>query len=63
MLQKGESQLLVKQSTDKGRFNVKYLEEGIYTITTTKIGYKTEIMQLTVSNTELNELAVWMVRI
>lgn len=58
-----EEVVLVKQSADKGGFNVKSLDEGIYTVTTTKIGYKTEIMQLTVSNTELNELAVWMVRI
>ena len=60
----GEDEVaLVKQSADKGGFIIKSLDEGIYTVTTTKIGYKTEIMQLTVSNTELNELAVWMVRI
>jgi len=60
----GEDEVaLVKQSADKGGFKVKSLDEGMYTVTTTKIGYKTEVMQLTVSDTELNELAVWMVRI
>lgn len=41
-----EEVVLVKQSADKGGFNVKSLDEGVYTVTTTKIGYETKLCSL-----------------
>lgn len=54
--------VLVKQSADKGGFKIKSLDEGVYNVTVTKIGYQTQILQLTVSSTELSGLEVRLVK-
>jgi hypothetical protein len=54
--------ILVKKSADKGGFQVKSLNEGIYQVTISKIGYQTQTLTITVSSSEMYVLEVKMVR-
>ncbi|MFZ4455508.1 MAG: carboxypeptidase-like regulatory domain-containing protein [Bacteroidales bacterium] len=52
----------VKQSAAKGGFQIKSLAEGVYDVTVSKIGYATQTVTITVSNTELYTLDVRLVK-
>ena len=54
--------VLVKKSADKGGLQVKSLNEGIYQVTVSKIGYLTQTLTITVSASEMYVLEVKMVR-
>lgn len=47
-----------KSTAAAGRFNVKSLTEGIYTITCSKIGYQTQTLTMSITNDELNAIEV-----
>lgn len=55
--------ILEKESADKGGFNIKTLAEGIYEVTITKVGFKTQPTTFVVNWNELCVLEVAMERI
>jgi len=55
--------ILEKESASKGGFNIKTLAEGIYEVTITKVGFKTQTNTLVVNWNELCALDVEMERI
>ncbi|MDP4270536.1 MAG: carboxypeptidase regulatory-like domain-containing protein [Bacteroidota bacterium] len=54
--------VVVKKSAEKGGFQIKSLNEGIYQVTISKIGYQTQTHTITVSASEMYMLEVKMVR-
>jgi hypothetical protein len=52
----------VKQSAAKGGFQLKSFAEGVYDVIVSKIGYSTQTITITVSNTELYTLDVKLVK-
>ena len=54
--------VLVKKSAEKGGFQVKSLNEGIYQVSVSKIGYQTQTLTITVSASEMYVLEVKMVK-
>jgi hypothetical protein len=59
----GGETALVKQTAAKGGFKVKSLDEGVYTVSVSKVGYLTQTLPLTVSSTELGGLEVRLVKV
>ncbi|WP_243349279.1 carboxypeptidase regulatory-like domain-containing protein [Parabacteroides sp. FAFU027] len=54
--------VVVKKSAEKGGFQIKSLNEGIYQVTISKIGYQTQTHTITVSASEMYMLEVKMVK-
>lgn len=50
--------ILEKTSAEAGRFNVKSMEEGNYVVTTTKIGYQTDVRDVVIVANELNSITI-----
>ena len=53
---------IVKQTAEKGGFQIKSLENGIYTVTVEKIGYLTQTLTLTLPGDEQYSMEVKMVK-
>ncbi len=53
---------IVKQSAEKGGFQIKTIAPGIYTVIITKIGYQTQTLTITLPGDEQYNLAVKMVK-
>jgi len=56
------AEAIVKQSAEKGGFQIKTITPGIYTVVITKIGYKAQTLTITLSGDEPYDLAVKMVK-
>lgn len=56
------AEAIVKQSAEKGGFQIKTITPGIYTVVITKIGYKVQTLTITLSGDEPYDLAVKMVK-
>ncbi len=54
---------LVKKTAAKGRFNIKSLPAGVYTVTIQKIGYADQVTTVTVTDGELIDLKVQLSKI
>ncbi len=50
--------MLEKTSADGGGFNVKTMEEGIYEVTTTKMGYPPDVREIVIIGNELNAINI-----
>lgn len=50
--------MLEKTSAEAGRFNVKSMDEGNYVVTTTKMGYQTDVRDVVIVANELNSVAI-----
>lgn len=50
--------VLEKTSAEAGGFNVKSMEEGNYVVTTTKMGYQTDVRDVAIVANELNSVSV-----
>ena len=49
---------IVKKTAAKGKFNIKSMPEGTYTVTITKPGYKDQVVTINVVSGELAKLDV-----
>jgi len=49
---------VVKRTASKGGFMVKRLQEGIYSVTVAKVGYRNQVVSVVVSSGELSRLSV-----
>jgi hypothetical protein len=49
---------LVKKSADKGGFNIKTIDAGVYTVTVSKNGYKEQVVTMAVTDGEPVELDI-----
>jgi hypothetical protein len=49
---------IVKKTAAKGKFNIKSMPEGTYTVTITKPGYKDQVVTVSVVSGELAKLDV-----
>ena len=52
------TEVMVKKTADKGRFNVKTLPAGIYTVTVKKNGYSPQVETVAISDNERTELNI-----
>jgi len=50
--------ILEKTSAEAGRFNVKSMDEGNYVVTTTKMGYQTDVRDVVIVANELNSITI-----
>lgn len=61
-LKDGGSEPIVKQTAEKGGFQIKTIASGIYTVTVVKLGYLTQTLTITVAGDEPYDLVVKMVK-
>jgi len=61
-LKDGTADPIVKQSTEKGDFQIKTIAPGIYTVTVVKLGYLTQTLTITLPGDEPYSLDVKMVK-
>ena len=55
---KTPTESVVKKTAAKGRFNIKSLPAGVYTVTIQKIGYADQVTTVTVTNDKLADLKI-----
>lgn len=61
-LKDGGSEPIVKQTAEKGGFQIKTIASGIYTVTVVKLGYLNQTLTITIDGDEPYDLGVKMVK-
>lgn len=59
---KGASESVVKKTAEKGRFNIKSLHSGMYTVTIKKVGYADQVITVAVADGDLTDLNIQLVK-